>query len=207
MTPIENIRFDPPIGFQTSGGPGWKSEIVTLASGRETRNALWSRPLRKWQVMGVPLSEHAASELLRFFNARFGAAQGFRFSDPFGHSTARPGNSVSPLDEPLGIGDGETTQFQLNLDDGASAKRVITRPVAGSVRVAVDGAETTDFSVDDETGEISFASPPVSAAILTAGFTYDVPVRFETDTLELSQSGKGAFQLVRLSLVELREGG
>lgn len=205
MTPIANTRFQIPLGFQTSGGPEWSTGIVSLTSGEEVRNAIWAQPLRKWQLVGVPLNEGAANDLLKFFNARSGAAQGFRFSDPFGHSTARPGFSVSPLDEHLGQGDGVADRFFLTRDDGSVMRKPVTRPVAGSVRMAIDGTEVTDVPVDDATGEVTFPSPPAPGTTLTAGFDYDLPVRFETDRLELSQTSSGAFQLVRLSLVEIRE--
>lgn len=204
MIPIADVRFDPPIGFQTSGGAGWRTEIIPLANGREARNALWSGALRRWQVTGVPVTPDAANSLIRFFNARSGPAQGFRFSDPFGWRTAE---TVTPLDQAIGTGDGAATAFQMVLDDGAAVPKVITRPVLASVRVAIDGVETGAFSADSTTGILTFDSAPGDGAVLTAGFEFDLPVRFESDQLDLSYSGTGAMQLVRLSLVELREGG
>ena len=203
MIDVTDDVFEPPIGFQTSGGPGWRTEIVTKANGGETRNALWAGPLRRWQVGGVPLDEAAAQDLVRFFNARSGKAQGFRFRDPFGWRTAAV---VTALDQALGTGDGETTEFQLLLDDGSGASKAITRPVAGSVRLAEDGVEISAFSVDGATGLVTFDDAPANGAVLTAGFEYDLPVRFENDRLELTQSAVGALQLMRLSLVEVREG-
>lgn len=205
MIAIVNQRFEPPIGFQTSGGPGWKTQIVSLTSGAEARNALWAGPLRKWQISGVPVNETASRQLIQFFNARSGTAQGFLFRDPFGYSTAEPGNSISSLDEAIGEGDGATREFQLSLDDGGAQRRVITRPVPGSLRVAINGVETNAFSLNDKTGILTFDTAPPAAGIITAGFEFDVPVRFEADRLELSQPANGAFQLVRLSLIEVRE--
>ena len=206
MSGIATVRFEPPAGFQTSGGPGWSTQIVTLASGREARNALWSAPLRRWQVAGVPLNKTGVDSLTRFFNARSGRQQGFCFRDPFAFSSAAAGMAISPEDQFLGTGDGETQTFQLVLDDGGSVPRVITRPVAESVRVALDGIETLAFSVDAETGLVSFDSPPDVGVGLTAGFEFDVPVRFDSDTMEMLQPSPGTFQLVRLGLLEVREG-
>lgn len=203
MSGVANEVFAPPQGFQTSGGPVWQTSIVPLASGSETRNTRRARPLRHWSVMGVPVSRSDADELIRFFNARSGAFQGFRFRDPFTSQSAEP---TTPFDQQLGTGDGVTTQFQLVLDDGALAPRTITRPVTGSIRVAVDGVESEAFTVDDTTGVVTFTSPPVNGAVITAGFSFDTPVRFDQDTLEISQTNTGAFQLVRLTLIELQEG-
>ena len=203
MSGIANIRFEPPLGFQTQGGPGWKTEIIPLASGAEARNALWARPLKRWSVMGVPLTGAAMSDIQRFFNARSGPHEGFRFRDPFGYAS---GDSVTAEDTALGTGDGVTTTFQLSLNDGAETPRDVTRPVAASVMIAIEGVETSAFSVDDATGIVTFDTPPGVDAILTAGFEYDLPVRFASDRLEFSQPTNGAVQLVRLELVELREG-
>lgn len=98
-----------------------------------------------------------------------------------------------------------TTEFQLVLDDGAAIPKTITRPVPASVRVAIDGVETGVFTLDSETGLLTFDAAPGDGAAITAGFEYDLPVRFETDQLDLSYAGNGAMQLVRLSLIELRE--
>ncbi len=205
MTPISESVFMPPAGFQTSGGPGWKTEIVQLASGAETRNALWANPLRKWQLAGVPVSFGEAQNLIRFFNARRGSHQGFLFRDPFGYSSAAPGEAVTPYDEMLGLGDGVETEFRLSLDDGGEVPRVISRPVSDSVRIAVDGVEIVDFTLEPDTGLVTFSTPPEPGAIITAGFDYLLPVRFETDRIDLSQTSHGAYQLVRLALREVRE--
>ncbi|MAP96627.1 MAG: glycoside hydrolase family 24 [Ponticaulis sp.] len=203
MIEIADVRFELPLGFQTSGGPEWRSEIVTLASGGEVRNALWSRPLRRWQVMGVPLNASDAWDLFRFFNARSGAHQGFRFRDPFNWKTNL--DEVTPFDQAIGTGDGVTTDFQLVFDDGGSAPLIVTRPVTESVQIGVDGSEASGFSVNGEAGVVSFTMPPADGAVLTAGFEFDLPVRFETDRLELGQPTPGSFQLTRLALVEIRE--
>ncbi len=203
MSGVVNEVFAPPLGFQSSGGPVWQTSVVPLANGGETRNARRARPLRRWSVMGVPVSRSEADELIRFFNARSGAFQGFRFRDPFVSQSAAV---ITPVDQRIGTGDGVTMQFQLVLDDGASAFRTITRPVTGSVRVAVDGVESEAFTVDDTTGVVTLTSPPANGAVITAGFSFDTPVRFDQDALEISQTNTGAFQLVRLTLIELQEG-
>lgn len=206
MNAVKNLRFEPPIGFQTSGGPGWSTEVISLSSGREVRNAVRATSLRRWQIAGVPATQADVSGIVRFFNARGGRHEGFRFRDPFGWTSATGEEAVSPLDQLLGMGDGENTEFQLVLDEGAVVKRVITRPVATSVRIAVDGVETSAFTLNDQTGRIMFDIAPSVGAALTAGFEYDLPVRFDSDTLDLSAPVYGAFQLVQLALTEIQEG-
>jgi len=84
----------------------------------------------------------------------------------------------------------------------------LQNPVAGSVRVAVAGSEPsgTAFSCDPTTGVVTFLSghiPSVGAAI-TAGFLFDVPVRFDTDYLEVDLSAFAAGAIPKIPLVEIR---
>ena len=204
MTEIADIRFEPPIGFQTTGGPRWRTEIVPLSNGCEVRNRVWSAPLRRWQVSGVPVDEAGSEALIDFFNARAGAHQGFRFRDPFGWRSAHP---ITPEDTPLGLGDGGRRSFQLTRNIGGNTLQPVTRPVGASVRVSIDGMETGAFTVESETGVVTFDTAPSNGAVLTAGYEYDLPVRFEADGLELSQTSNGARQLVRLSLLDVCEVG
>jgi uncharacterized protein (TIGR02217 family) len=70
-------------------------------------------------------------------------------------------------------------------------RRVIRKPVAGTVKIAVDGTAKTEgahFTVDSTSGAVTFQAghiPPAGAAV-TAGFEFDVPVRFDTDKLEIN---------------------
>ncbi len=87
--------------------------------------------------------------------------------------------------------------------------RPIAKPVAGSVRVAVAGvevAEGTDFTCDAATGVITFLPGhiPAAGAAITAGFLFDVPVRFDTDYLEVDLSAFAAGAIPKIPLVEIR---
>jgi uncharacterized protein (TIGR02217 family) len=59
-----------------------------------------------------------------------------------------------------------------------SARRIIYKPVTGTVKVGVAGAlVTTGFTIDHAKGLVTFSSVP--AGQVTAGCEYDIPVRFE----------------------------
>ncbi len=117
-----------------------------------------------------------------------------------------PGEAVSPLDQALGTGDGHATVFQLAkaYPSGPSSwTRTIAKPVAGTVRIAVAGVErTSGFSVDTTTGLVTFTAAPTGA--LTAGFAFDVPVRFDTDQLSINLSSFAAGEIPSIPLVEIR---
>lgn len=200
---FHEVRLPVPSGFGSTSGPVWQTETLLLSSGREVRNARWSRPQRRWELVTPPLHAEAFDSLARFFNARRGRLSGFRFRDPAAFSSAAPGMAVSPTDEMLGTGDGTRTVFQLAIADGG-IDRPVLKPAPGSVRIGVNGAELfSGWEVDEVTGEVAFDVAPEEGAILTAGFEYDWPVRFDTDALEVSFETAGSGRVVSLPLVEI----
>ena len=202
---FHEIQFPTAIAFHSSGGPGRKTEIVTLGSGYEERNAVWANSRRHYDVgYGVKTLDDLHA-VIGFFEARLGRLYGFRFRDFTDFKSCAPGTNVTPTDQPLGTGDGATTQFQLTktyTSGPASWTRGIKKPVAGSVRVAVNGVETA-VTTDTATGLVSFASPPASAAVLTAGFEFDTPARFDTDQLSINLASFNAGEIPSVPIVEI----
>jgi uncharacterized protein (TIGR02217 family) len=149
----------------------------------------------------------ALSSVLSFFEERRGRLYGFRFRDRIDQSSAGPGVSRTPTDQVLGVGDGANRAFQLTktYGSGPSAyRRVIAKPVAGSVRVAVAGIETNAFTLDVTTGGVTLNVAPPSGAIITAGFLFDVPVRFDTDRLTANWTSFAAGEIPAIPLIEIK---
>ncbi len=99
------------------------------------------------------------------------------------------------------------TRFALVKLYGAGAdaeSRMISRPVAVSVRVGVDGVEWTEGWLL-EGGAVVFAEAPTDGAEVSAGFLFDVPVRFASDRLEVSAGMWRAGEAVSVPLAEVRE--
>jgi uncharacterized protein (TIGR02217 family) len=204
---FHETRFPTAISFHSSGGPERKTEIVTLGSGFEERNAVWANSRRRYNAgYGVrSLDElHAA---IAFFEARLGRLYGFRFKDWSDYKSCAPGAATSPLDQQIGTGDGHTKQFQLvksYASGPASWQRVIKKPVAATVRVAVAGSEVTSgFAVDTTSGIVTFAAAPSGGAALTAGFEFDVAVRFDNDSLSVNLANFRAGDIPNIPLVEV----
>lgn len=202
-------RFPLRLSLTTSGGPGRQTDIVSLSNGREARNRRWRFSRRRFDVGTAVRSVADLYAVLEFFEARGGQLHGFRFRDPVDCSSARPSEAVTPLDQFLGTGDGETSVFQLvkGYGDGVAVeRRPVVKPVAGSVRVAIDGAEVTEgFSVDATTGIVTFAvgRVPEEGAEIRAGFEYDVPVRFDTDRIEIDLEAFRAGRIPSIPLIEV----
>ena len=205
---FHEVRFPEAIGRGARGGPERRTQVVELASGDEERNASWTNSRRRYDVSyGIRRADDLAA-VVAFFEARNGRLHGFRFRDWSDYRSAPPSQTPSPLDQPIGTGDGTTTAFQLvkRYASGAQAgSRSITKPVAGSVRVALGGVEqVSGWSVDTTTGLVTFATPPPLSVAVTAGFEFDVPVRFDSDALEVTLDLERLGSITSIPLVEIR---
>ena len=206
MSAFHEVSLPLALAIGASGGPERVTDVVRLASGAESRNGRWSQSRRRWEVGGTAMRADVAHELITFFEARQGRKFGFRFRDPVDWKSCGPGQAIAATDQPLGTGDGARTVFQLMkryTSGGAWTDRGITKPVAGSVLVAVDGAAAPGVAIDHTAGLVTFAAAPGAGVVLTAGFAFDVPVRFDTDRLEMALVGHEAVRVLRAPLVEV----
>ena len=208
---FHEVRFPAGVSLGSSGGPERRTEIVVLGSGAEERNSRWADSKRSYNagygVKGIA-DLHA---VIQFFEERRGRFHGFRWKDWGDYKSAAPNTTVSPLDQEIGISDGATAAFQLVKIYGsgfAPWTREIKKPVEGSVVVAVDGvtANPSDYAVNSATGVVTFLPGhiPGTDAVVTAGFEFDVPVRFDTDRLELNLSLIEAGDIPSIPIVEIR---
>lgn len=212
MTAFHEVLFPLDIALRSAGGPQRRTDVVVLGSGREERNARWAHSRRRYDAGYGVKTLDALSQVVAFFEERRGRLHGFRWRDRLDHSSAVPDTAVSATDQVLGSGDGIAAEFQLVKTYGSlysPYQRPVAKPVPGSVRVAVAGVEKdegTDFTVDTATGVVTFLAGhiPASGAAVTAGFLFDVPVRFDTDYLEVDLSAFAAGAIPKIPLVEIR---
>ena len=74
------------------------------------------------------------------------------------------------------------------------------------MRVALGGVEQavgSGFNCDPATGLVTFTAAPPAGAIITAGFAFDVPVRFDTDELDIDLSAFDAGEIPKIPLIEI----
>lgn len=212
MAAFHEVLFPLDVALKSAGGPERRTEIVALASGREERNARWAHSRRRYDAGYGVKTLTALSEVVAFFEERRGRLHGFRWRDRLDHASCAPGGIVTAFDQLIGTGDGATAAFALVKTYGgphAPYLRPIQKPVAGSVRIAVAGVELAAgaaFALDTATGVVTFAEGHVPGAgkEVSAGFLFDVPVRFDTDYLEVDLSAFAAGAIPKIPLIEIR---
>ncbi len=207
---FHEVRFPLALALGATGGPVRRTEIVTLGSGREQRNARWAQSRRRFDAGQAIQSFDDLHALLSFFEERKGRLFGFRFRDPIDNKSCAPSAAISPLDQALGSGDGLQSVFPLLKSYGAGdqSPRRIFKPVDQSVRVAVNGAEAqagVDFTVDAAAGTVTFVSGanPGSGLGVTAGYEFDLPVRFDTDEIIVNLAAFAAGDIPSVPLMEI----
>ena len=205
---FHEVRFPDDISRGARGGPERRTQIVELASGEEERNASWSNSRRRYDVAyGIRRAEDLAA-VVAFFEARNGRLHGFRFKDWADYKSGLPSRAISPTDQEIGTGDGATTAFQLVKRYASGAQswaRVIAKPVAGSVRIALGGVEQmSGWTVDTTSGVITFDTAPAAGVPVTAGFAFDVAVRFDTDALDVTLDLERLGSITSIPLLEIR---
>ena len=207
---FHEIRFPAALSFGSSGGPERRTEIVTLSNGFEERNTPWAHARRRYDA-GLGLrSLDDLETVIAFFEARRGQLHGFRWKDWTDYKSCAPSAVPSATDQPIGTGDGIADTFFLGktYQSGPSSYlRPIVKPVAGTVKVAVGGVEQVegvDFAVDLVTGTVTLVDVPGAGVPVTAGFEFDVPVRFDTDRVQVSVASFEAGEVPNLPVIEVR---
>ncbi len=209
---FHETRFPTNVSKGAVGGPERRTDVVTLASGFEERNSRWADSRRSYNagygIRGVD-DLHA---VLAFFEERRGRLHGFRWRDHADFRSGPPSRAPLAGDQAIGTGNGALAVFQLTKSYGstyAPYMRTIRKPVQGSVKVAVAGVsktEGTHFTVDHGIGAVTFlvGSIPAAGAAVTAGFEFDVPVRFDTDRIEVNLQNLAAGSIPHIPIIEVR---
>ena len=210
---FHEVRLPARLAFGSTGGVERRTEIVTLASGYERRNSPWAMGRRRYLIGANLRSLADMAALTAFFEARRGRLFGFRFRDFADFASCAPGGTPGAGDQVLGTGDGARAVFPLvkaygdtGSGPGQGLQRPITKPVEGTVRLAVNGIAVSgaDFSVDATTGAVTLARAPGKGTVVSAGFLFDTPVRFDADRLEMTLESFDAGRMAAVPRIEVR---
>lgn len=206
------LRFPVDVSYGSAGGPEFRTDVVDLASGFDERNSRWSQARRRYNGAVGVRSEDDLYLVISHFQACHGKLHGFRWKDFSDFKSVGPGPDPTNLDQAIGTGDGSTATFQLikTYTVGAQSHvRTIVKPVSGTVLVAVAGAGKTlgvHFNVNTATGVITFTGGniPTLGQAVTAGFEFDVPVRYDTDYLNSNWQAFRHHNAPNIPIVETR---
>ena len=209
---FHETRFPTAISRGCHGGPERRTDVVVLGSGAEERNARWADSRRSYNAGYGIKSLNDLHAVIAFFEERRGRLHGFRWRDPSDWKSCSPENQPAALDQVIGTGDGATDTFQLAKTYGTAIlpwTRAIRKPVDDTVLVAVAGTTATpgvDYTVNPDSGLVTFLAGhiPANGAGITAGFEFDVPVRFDTDKLEINIQGFRHGAIPSIPIVEIR---
>jgi len=207
---FHEVRFPASLSFGSVGGPERRTEVVTLANGFEERNTPWAHSRRRYDAGLGMRSLDDVENLIAFFEARMGQMYGFRWKDWSDFKSSIASGQTGYEDQAIAQGDGLQAVFPLvkTYRSGShSYARPITKPVSGTVRVGLgrdEMKEDVDYEVDLATGLVTFQHPPERDVEITAGFEFDVPVRFDTDRIETSVASFKAGSVPNVPIVEVR---
>jgi uncharacterized protein (TIGR02217 family) len=195
---VEDPPFPVALAYGATGGPEYSTTVVLQGDGVERRNRGWAQARCRYDVGSTHRTRDEITVLLDFFRAvAVGRQNGFRFRD-FTDST---------FANPIGTGNGTTTTFQLvkRYQVGAwQSTRVLTKPVVGTLTLWLDSVEVVVYTIDWTTGLVTLPSPPAAGAVLEAQGAFEVPVRFNIDTLPIRRVAPDAYSCDAIELVEIR---
>jgi uncharacterized protein (TIGR02217 family) len=194
-TPFKDHPFPLAIAKGSSGGPGFNTTVVPLASGDEGRNINWSMSRAEYDIStGIRNREDMALVQAHFY-VMYGKAYSFPFRDWADYQAADVAMVMV-----------SSTVFQLvkRYTIGADEFiRTITKPIVSTVAIKVSGSPVTPSVINRLTGLVTFASPP--GATPTATFQFDVPVRFDTDKLPVQNNAYSQLTVTSIPLIEVHE--
>lgn len=192
---FDNVRLPVDIERGAVGGPAYKTTIISMASGRERRNQDWEIPLSSFNI-GYGIQDRDDMEnVYTFFHARGGMARGFRF---------RNWLDFKVIDTPVGLITGQPLQRQivrLYPDAVNPQLRIVAYPVPDTLKVYVNQIITEAYTLLDG-GILQFPTDPGPDVIATCEF--DIPVRFNTDKLDVRLNTYRAGEVPSIQVVELR---
>lgn len=200
-------QFPVNVSYGASGGPMRPTSVVKLRSGYEHRNQPWELSLRKYDASVGIRDEAELYTVLDFWENQSGALHGFRWKDWADYRSGPINVYPTATDANIGTGDTVTRVFQLRKSYGSGANiyyRDILKPVEGTILVAIGGTATTNFGVDTSNGSVIFENAPGSGAVVTAGFEFDIPARFEDDNIDTTIEHFRGGEISNINVAEIR---
>ena len=210
MSEFLEDRISGLISYGSSYSDEYQVTLTRTAGGAEHRKLVHPYPLRRFRLI-MREDVEGYWDVVNLYHRAYGRYAGFRAQAFDDHTSAADGRSApTRLDQALTYV--SSGVYQLRKEYGVDAAglgigrpaRVIYKPVSGTTIVAKNGTLlTSGVTVDTTTGRVTISPAPTHPAdVITAGFEFDIPVRFDAD-LSIGQSGPDTRVLESVELVEL----
>ena len=187
-------------GFATKR-PIAASLVAEHESGRSVRTALYGG-LYEFEVgfdglaadwtQNPGLASRSLQALLGLYLQCGGAFGTFLYTDP---------NDNTATNQPIAVGDGATTSFELVRSVGAATDTVSY--VTSISAVALNGGAASSWSLLPP-NLVQFSAPPAAGVLIAASFSYAFQCRFLDDSLELENFMQSLWSSKRVRFRSLR---
>ncbi len=207
---FHEVQFPTSLSFGSVGGPQRLTEVVKLANGFEERNSPWAHSRRRFDAGAAMRSVDDLEQVVAFYEARHGQFYGFRWKDWADDKSCPALGDPDYQDQIIAYGDDVTAAWQLMKvyrSGPHTYARPITKPVEGTVIMGIGDElqeEGVHYEVDHTTGIVTFFHPPNGGDPITACYEFDVPVRFDTDHLQVNLSSFHAGEVPSIPVIEVR---
>lgn len=207
MTSFHEVQFPSKIGLGYSGGPEYKTVVISVDSASEQRIQQWTTGRHRYTM---PSGEKRPSDmalLVAFFHARKGRLYGFRLKD---------WNDYTCVGQPCANDNVTTTILlqKLYQDVAGSELRRITKPVSGTtdtksytgIQLYRNGVpiNAVNYSINFTLGTIVISGVD-PGAVFTWDGEFDVPVRFDNDSMQMTREGNQVFVWNDITFIEVLE--
>jgi uncharacterized protein (TIGR02217 family) len=203
LIPFTNVRFPEDISYGSKGGPSFSTTIFTATSGYEQRNSNWSIHRCTYDVVFGIKTVAQMDQVFNFFYAMRGKALAFRFKD---------WSDYRLKEEKIGVGNAALVDFQIKKTYAVGLnsyvreiKKIVANTIAPIVvKVAGTVVPPTGYSVNLDSGILTFNIAPSASSIVTITCEFDVPVRFDLDSLPVTLEEFELETLASIPLIEVR---
>jgi len=211
---FHDVRMPTGLSFGCTGGPGFNTFIKENPAGLEQRLTRWSSPKKTYFCSYIGDATDDIYAFLEFYYAREGAKHSFRFKDPRDFtSNTTDGRSAPAFDDiQIGTGDDTTKVFQLSkrYTSSPTVKTInITKPVTGTVLIGLNGvSQASGWTVDTDTGLVTFLVAPTSGHAVTAGYEFDIHMNFSSSidqSLSITMLDNKNFEARGIEVVEVKD--
>ena len=208
-------EFPSSLSYGSGGGPTYRTTVVSAYSGKEEANQSWEYPRHAYSISLANRTETELQTLLTYYHACAGRFNTFNFLDPRDYKSTTISGTPANTDQTLHTATGGETTVQVikNYSSGGTTQvRKITRPKSGTLLVAIDTVSKTsgaDYTVNYNTGLITFTTGLATGEVVTAGYEFYTPCRFNSDDLDVAiqtaNCDSGLIGSISADLVEIKE--